>query len=64
MPLRLGLYGHSIGLGYVIACCFTSEAAVRILLKSFVRGEEEHKKTFGRSNRPRISFQRRLSIHG
>jgi hypothetical protein len=48
----------------VIAQHYTPEEAVHSLVKSFIRGEEEQKKSFNRSNRPRTSFQRRLSIHG
>ena len=48
----------------VIAKGYTPEVAVRALVASFVRCDEEQKKVFSRSNRPRAVFQRRLSVHG
>jgi hypothetical protein len=48
----------------IIAQRYTPEDAVRSLVASFVRCDEEQKKVFNRSNRPRAVFQRRLSTHG
>jgi hypothetical protein len=48
----------------IIAQRYTPEDAVRNLVASFVRCDEEQKKSFSRSNRPRAFFQRRLSVHG
>ena len=48
----------------IIAQHYTPEDAVRSLVASFVRCDEEQKKVFNRSNRPRAVFQRRLSTHG
>ena len=48
----------------IISQRYTPEDAVRSLVASFVRCDEEQKKSFSRSNRPRAFFQRRLSIHG
>ena len=48
----------------IIAQHYTHEGAVRILVASFVRCDEEQKKFFNRSNRSRAFFQRRLIIHG
>jgi hypothetical protein len=48
----------------VVAQRFISEGEARSLVSSFVRCDEEQKKVFSRSNRPRTVFQRRLSIHG
>jgi hypothetical protein len=48
----------------VIAQRYVAEGAAHSLVASFVRCDEEQKKVFSRSNRPRAFFQRRLSIHG
>jgi hypothetical protein len=48
----------------IIASHYTPEATVQALVASFVRCDEEQKKVFSRSNRPRATFQRRLSTHG
>ena len=48
----------------VIALQYIPEQAARSLVASFVRCNEEPKKSVSRSNRPRAFFQRRLSIHG
>ena len=48
----------------VIAQRYISEVEARSLVSSFVRCDEDQKKVFSRSNRPRAFFQRRLSIHG
>ena len=48
----------------IIASHYTPDESARSLVSSFVRCDEEQKKPFNRSNRPRASFQRRLSIHG
>ena len=48
----------------VIAKRYIFEGEARSLVSSFVRCDEEQKKVFSRSNRPRAFFQRRLSIHG
>jgi hypothetical protein len=48
----------------IIAQHYTPEEAVRSLVASFVRCDNEHKTSQSRSNRPRTFVQRRLSIHG
>jgi hypothetical protein len=48
----------------IIAAKYTPEDALRVLVASFVCCEEDSKKNFTRSNRPRAFFQRRLSVHG
>ena len=48
----------------VIAIQYVPEQSARSLVASFVRCDEEQKKVFNRSNRPRTVFQRRLSTHG
>jgi hypothetical protein len=48
----------------VISSKFIAEQFARGLVSSFVRCDKEQKKPLNRSNRPRTSFQRRLSIHG
>jgi hypothetical protein len=47
----------------IIAAHYTPEAALRVLIASFVRCDDGSKKVSNRSNRPRIFLQRRLSVH-
>jgi hypothetical protein len=48
----------------IIAPHYTPEAALRVLVASFVCCEEDNKKVSSCSHRPRTFFQRRLSVHG
>jgi hypothetical protein len=47
----------------IIAQRYITEDAARSLVSSFIRCGDEQKKVFNRSNRPRVLFQRRLSIN-